>query len=62
MVGVGERDGACLGEQGKRLRGIRGCKVGTSWSYCGVEKWSSRWPHKPEIVGSNPTPVTNTVG
>ncbi len=25
----------------------------------GMEKWSSRWPHKPEIAGSNPAPVTN---
>lgn len=23
--------------------------------YCGVEQWLAHWPHKPEIVGSNPT-------
>ena len=27
-------------------------------TYCGVEKWSSRHPHKLEIVGSSPTPAT----
>ena len=29
--------------------------VGITIIYCGVEKWSSRRPHKSKNVGSNPT-------
>ena len=27
--------------------------------YCGVEQWSARWAHNPEVVGSNPSAATN---
>ena len=33
-------------------------QAGAGSLHCGVEKMDSRWPHKPEIAGSNPAPAT----